>query len=276
MTPLQLVLIFGLCVSSFGAWTRLFSPRGEDPEGLFPRVFTAPPPLPRSVVGLALISLGLFLLGPLQELVQAILDLPAQEGELTLRGVQTACAFDLLLTAALGAALVGSRADLRACGLRWDEPARDASDAVLGFRLAIGPVFVVLFLSAGIGLRTEEPEHEFLRLLTVDGSLVNWLWISATAVIAAPLAEELVFRVLVQGWLENKLPPLAAIGCSSVLFCTVHRFPDSLGLVPLALVLGWVQFRRRSYIAVVLIHALFNAVNLLLTALDNAGPPPSS
>jgi membrane protease YdiL (CAAX protease family) len=276
MTPLQLVLTFGLCVSSFGAWMRIFSPRGEDPAGLFPRVFPEPPPLPRSVVGMALVSLGLFLLGPLQELVHALLGTGSSEREMTLGGVQSACAFDLLLTAALWAALVGSRADLRACGLRWDEPARDAADAVLGFRLAIGPVFVVLFLSAGIGLRTEEPEHEFLRLLTVEGSLVNWLWISATAVIAAPLAEELVFRVLVQGWLEGKLPPPAAIGCSSVLFCTVHPFPDSLGLIPLALVLGWVQSRRRSYLAVVLIHALFNAVNLLLTALDHAGPPPSS
>jgi membrane protease YdiL (CAAX protease family) len=274
MTPLQLVLIFGLCVSSFGAWMRVFSPRGEDPAGLFPQVFPEPPPLPRSVVGLALVSLGLFLLGPLQELVLAILGAPPREQELTLEGVQSACAFDLLMTVSLLAALVGSRANLRACGLRWDEPAQDAAAALLGFRLAIGPVFVVLMLSVWAGLRTDEPEHEFLRMLSVDGSPANWLWVTATAVIAAPLAEELVFRVLVQGWLEHKLPPLAAIGCSSVLFCTVHPYPDSLGLVPLALVLGWVQHRRRSYLTVVLIHALFNAVNLLLTAVGEHGPLP--
>lgn len=274
MTPLQLVLIFGLCVSSFGAWMRVCSPRGEDPSGPFPRVFQEPPPLPRSVVGLALVSLGLFLLGPLQELVLAILGAPPRERELTLGSVQSACAFDLLMTAALTAALVGSRADLRACGLRWDQPAQDAADALLGFRLAIGPVFVVLALSVWAGLRTDEPEHEFLRMLSVDGSAVNWLWITATAVIAAPLAEELVFRVLVQGWLEHHLPAPAAIGCSSALFCTVHPYPDSLGLVPLALVLGWVQHRRRSYLAVVLIHALFNAVNLLLTAVGESSPPP--
>jgi len=37
-----------------------------------------------------------------------------------------------------------------------------------------------------------------------------------------------------------------------------------LPLVPLALILGYVYYRRHSYLSVVLLHALFNGANLWL------------
>ena len=59
----------------------------------------------------------------------------------------------------------------------------------------------------------------------------------------------------------------AAIPVAAVVFAAVHGFPDSLAIVPLALVLGDAYQRRRSYWEVVAAHALFNAVMLALDAI---------
>jgi membrane protease YdiL (CAAX protease family) len=60
------------------------------------------------------------------------------------------------------------------------------------------------------------------------------------------------------------MPAAAAIGIVTVLFAAVHGLPDALPIVPLALVLGYVFHRTRSYVAVVTLHALFNSYNLIL------------
>ena len=79
-----------------------------------------------------------------------------------------------------------------------------------------------------------------------------------------------MYRVILQGWLESWLPPWTAIVISSALFCAGHGYPDSLALGPLALTLGYVYHRRRSYLTVVVTHAAFNAVMLLLMALQDS------
>ena len=138
--------------------------------------------------------------------------------------MQVNCGFDFLLASLLLAALVWYQVPLECAGLRVDQPVQRAWDAWLGFHLGIGPVFLVLIVSELAGLRGAEPQHELLRLLTADGSAANWFWISLTAVVAAPLAEELLFRVVFQGWLEQATHPVVAIVCSSVLFSVVHSF----------------------------------------------------
>ena len=76
-----------------------------------------------------------------------------------------------------------------------------------------------------------------------------------------------MFRVILQTWLERHVGktawPLAA-----VLFAAVHRFPDSIAILPLALVLGDAYLRRRNYWEVVAAHGLFNAVMLALDAIS--------
>jgi membrane protease YdiL (CAAX protease family) len=148
-----------------------------------------------------------------------------------------------------------------------EEAALVFTHAMRGFQLAIGPVFLILIVSQFLGLRTEETQHEFLQLLVHEGSAGAWFWVAVTAVLAAPLAEELLYRTALQGWLEPRLTPIPAILVSSVVFALAHNFPDSIALIPLALVLGYVYYRRQSYWTVVVIHALFNGLNLLLTAM---------
>ena len=268
-SELPAILTLLLCVGSVGAWGKWVSAWQGGSEPLFPIRCQQRQKLPQISVALGALFLCLPVAAGLGDAFDRLTGPGAAEPprETTLLDVQIQLAFNLFATTLLGATLLGSRDSAERNGIVLRDFGRQLRNAGLGFLLAIGPVYVVLIISEMTGLRGSDPEHELLRMLTTEGTWRNWLWVSVTAIIAAPLAEELLFRLLLQGWLEERLPPVAAIAISSLLFCLVHRFPDSLALLPLALVLGYVQYRRRSYLTVFGIHALFNAVNLLLTAL---------
>ncbi len=99
-----------------------------------------------------------------------------------------------------------------------------------------------------------------------DGAVIV---ITIAAVVAAPLTEELIFRIVFQGLLESLVPPPVAILIPAVAFSIMHGKYDAIPLFPLALALGIVYHIRRSYVAVVTIHALFNATFLALALLSH-------
>ncbi len=134
------------------------------------------------------------------------------------------------------------------------------------------PVVALRLLVAGAS--ESDNHHPLLELVATqpsDGVLL--LTVAAAAVLAAPVTEELLYRVIILGGLlndfggQNPTSPAAAIAVSSLLFAFAHGFPDSIALLPLAVLIGWIYFRRRSYRTVVLIHLLFNAFNILLAGL---------
>lgn len=266
---LDIALIAALCTGSLLAWGYALQRAVACGHSPFPADDAPRTPIPLRIAWMGMGCIAFFLIGPA---VEWLSEESVAAAETSLLDVQVNCAFEFLLVGLLLGTFLSLRTPLAGLGFRFDQPLQRMWDAWLGFHLGIGPVFLVLIASELGGLRGDEPQHELLRMLTADGSWANWFWISLTAVVAAPLAEELLFRVVLQGWLEQVTHPAIAIGASSLLFCTVHRFPDSLALVPLAVVLGYVQHRRRSYLTVVAIHALFNGVNLLLTALSGNAP----
>jgi membrane protease YdiL (CAAX protease family) len=267
-------LLGALCTASLLAWGHLLQVALHRGEPVFPLREACPPPIPRRALGLGGLCLLLFLADPVIDLANHLLGkLPPSPPEPELAAVQMQCALNLVLTAVLLAMLGSGPSTLGAQGVFWRPLGRQVWDAVLGFHLAIGPVFLVLVASELVQLRGADPEHQLLKMLVADGSAANWFWISLTAVVAAPLLEELLFRMLLQGALQQVLSPVVAIAISSLLFCLVHRFPDSVALLPLAAVLGYIRYRRGSYLTLALIHAAFNAVNLLLTALASHPPP---
>jgi membrane protease YdiL (CAAX protease family) len=156
----------------------------------------------------------------------------------------------------------GTPPPARECGIALEHVPRQLLDGCAGFLAAVAPVMVVILVTWSF--RSEKTQHGFLQLLRAEPTASNVLLIAAAAVVLAPLAEELLFRVFVQGWMQPHLPPALAILISSTLFCIAHSFPDSLPLFPLAVILGTIYYRRNSYLAVVVTHALFNAANLLL------------
>ena len=139
------------------------------------------------------------------------------------------------------------------------------------FLAAYGPTAMlrVLVVALTAGLTGEVPDqHPFLEMMESDvGTAVLGL-IALTAVVLAPIVEELQFRVVILGGIAQLGRPWLALVVSSVLFAFAHGFPDSLALLPLAFALGYAYLRRRSYITVMLVHFLFNAFNMVLAFLS--------
>ena len=130
----------------------------------------------------------------------------------------------------------------------------------LGYLAAVLPV--TLAMLAMSPFRSEGTVHPFLQLIQTEGSLLVTALLYLSAVVLAPMGEELIFRVAFQGALQRVLSPPAAIVISSLLFSAVHGFPDAVGLLPLALILGFLYWRTGSYLVVFIAHASFNAVNM--------------
>lgn len=152
-------------------------------------------------------------------------------------------------------------------GFRRDQLPTQLRDGTLGFLLALVPV--TLLLVATYPFRSEETLHPLLQLLRSNPGLGVIGWIFLSAIVIAPLFEELIYRVLLQSWLEGFLSPLPAILVSALIFSVVHGFPDAIPLFPLAVLLGTLYYYRRSYFANVLMHALFNAINFALAIVGN-------
>lgn len=115
--------------------------------------------------------------------------------------------------------------------------------------------------------RGPDDKHVLFRVLTSSSEPHVLIWIVVSAVVVAPLAEELLYRVLLQGWAQSRVAAWQAIGFSSFVFVVQHEPFDWLPLIPLALILGYVYNRRRSFLAVFVLHALFNGVMLVLAIL---------
>lgn len=157
-------------------------------------------------------------------------------------------------------------ADARSLGLVCD----DCPGAI---RLAIASLAIVVAPLLGLAAvldRLVPYRHPVVDLLTSrrDGWAVGLVVISA--VFVAPLAEELFFRRVLQGWIEAIWPGRraagAAIAISAAAFAAAH-VGQGLAHVPLFLlgiVLGFVARQGGSLVPAILLHALFNAVSVVL------------
>ncbi len=143
---------------------------------------------------------------------------------------------------------------------------REGAWGAVGFLAAVAPVQVVLW--ATLPLRSEQYLHQLLQLLRQNPTPQVVALIAVSAVVLAPMLEELMYRVVLQTWLVERLGAVAGIAVTAVVFAGVHGPLDALALLPLAVLLGWLFHRTGSYFAVVKMHALFNTYNLALTLLD--------
>lgn len=135
-----------------------------------------------------------------------------------------------------------------------------------GFLAAVLPM--VISMIATLPFRGAENQHSLLKLLMESNDIGTIAVIAFTAVIAAPVFEEMLYRVILQGWMTTSLTSSIAIPLVAVLFAFVHGWRDGLALLPLAAILGYVFHRSHSYLSVVVIHATFNATMLALQLLN--------
>jgi len=120
--------------------------------------------------------------------------------------------------------------------------------------------------------------HPTLQRL-IDHPNDPWIWaIVGGAVIGAPIVEELVFRVFLQGalikWLKS---PWLSIIIAAILFASIHRLgPTPLpwhALLPIFAVglTAGVAYERTKRVGVpIMMHICFNALNVLLALMINA------
>jgi len=186
-----------------------------------------------------------------------------------LENVKTFCVFSTLVLLVLFTLLIQAhRSSMSEFGFDLRHWRQQLADGALGFLASGLPTVAALLLITP--LRKPGTEHTYFKILDANPGLATIAWIGLAVIVLAPLIEELLYRVILQGFLQTRTSPAWAIGLSSVTFAAVHGFPNSLALLPLSVILGYVYYRRHSYLSVVVLHALFNGWNLIVALLKPA------
>lgn len=94
-------------------------------------------------------------------------------------------------------------------------------------------------------------------------------WLLVSAVLLAPIFEEVVFRGYIAGLLKSAYGGLVAWLLSSLIFGVVHFYPSVILTATLSgLVLGFFYLRYRSLVMVILLHAMNNITACFLLTVD--------
>lgn len=179
----------------------------------------------------------------------------------------------LLVGLMLGRAKL-AEAGFRKVGIlpRW--PRRDTMwglvGGIVGLGLASGVGLAVNLISTALGYPVDPVAHQALQSLRDEFSIELLIALIVSAVIIAPLIEEMVFRGVFQTSLihlcrETRWPALII---ASTVFSMIHWSVVAWqGLVPLfvlGLVFGYLYERTGSLLSPILAHAVFNAANIII------------
>ncbi len=133
------------------------------------------------------------------------------------------------------------------------------------------------------GQRPDGIAHETLKIFT-DNPNDPWVMVFVGgAIIGAPIVEELVFRVYVQGallkWFKS---PWLSIIFTSILFASIHRLspqPVPWFALPTIFAVGLtcgVAYERTKRVGVpIMMHMCFNLLNVLIVMMSNADAAPA-
>ena len=266
-----LLLVLSLLVGSLGAWIGLLRSRQSDQ----PWLDGCDEPRATWISFAEVTVLGLVFLMFAQLLTPKLDSLPPPSPEpLTVTLLIVQLVFTGGLAVVFPAILICSQRPPSEFGFKLRSFPAQVRDGVIGFLLALLPMVPLMLFTAPF--RNHDSQNPLLRLLADEPEPATVALICITAVVFAPLFEEMMFRVVLQGWLATKFKPSAAIPITAVAFAAIHGVVDGVALLPLAGVLGYVFHRRHSYISVVVIHGPFNATMLalaLLTQTGRAQPP---
>ncbi|HEY5314688.1 MAG TPA: CPBP family intramembrane glutamic endopeptidase [Pirellulales bacterium] len=157
----------------------------------------------------------------------------------------------------------------------------DLRAGAIGFIAASVPVQLLNVVLNLVLSENWKGEHPIVTFLSETSELSGVLIATGAAVAVAPLVEELLFRVVLQGWLEAHEPRLVAAPASpsgrtpvawrpivvtSASFALLHGAQGPAPVIPLfglALVLGYLYQRTHRIWASVTLHFLFNLTSLL-------------
>ncbi len=86
-------------------------------------------------------------------------------------------------------------------------------------------------------------------------------WAVFTTVLLAPVMEEALFRGLILGIIRERYGAMAGVFLSALIFAVIHIIPQQMvNAFVIGLFLGYIYIRTGSLAAIILIHALNNAI----------------
>jgi membrane protease YdiL (CAAX protease family) len=173
----------------------------------------------------------------------------------------------------------------------WRQFRRDALIGAAAFAASLFPLYALMMLLTNLMQPTEG--HPLIEQYVANPSLPLMAAAAMAAVVAAPIAEEIAFRMVFQGWLERiavqqraalpcsdelaaprqfDQPPLGwlPIAVSSVVFGLAH-WGQGVAPIPLILlgaVLGYVYQRTHRLAPGIVCHSLFNGLTLVMLWLE--------
>lgn len=133
------------------------------------------------------------------------------------------------------------------------------------FVINVGFSLILQLLATLTGAELPEVQQN-LREATQDGRI--GLLVIASAVLIAPMAEEVFFRGMLFQGLRRPLGPWPAIGLSAFVFGLAHYEAGNVQgslyalivLSSLGMYLAWVLDRRRTIVTPIVMHATFNGL----------------
>ena len=177
----------------------------------------------------------------------------------------------------------------------------DVRLGVTAFAMVFPPVYLLLY---GLSQFFPDADHPIIVAVQMSPSIKLFGAACVTAVIAAPLVEELYFRMVFQGWLENfslqrtenlfigssvdwepreagwtetrvsrveDRPRLWPVFVSAALFAALHLQPDKASPDPIvlfffAIAQGFIYQRTHRILPCIVMHVLLNAVGMIVLA----------
>lgn len=174
--------------------------------------------------------------------------------------------FSLLLIAiVLSFLILRARNPLDLFGLRGVGFTHNLSAACVGLLAAMPAVYFIHSLCLLLLGADAEPQP-LLQFLAQNSSLQDRLLLIVTALVLAPVAEELIFRGYVFGVLRRYTGRWWAMVVSALVFSAIHaHIPSLAGLFVLAVALTLVYEGTGSLWAPILMHSLFNGITVVFT-----------
>ena len=174
--------------------------------------------------------------------------------------------FSLLLVAIVLSFLVlRSRNPLDLFGLEGVAFSVNFKAACVGLLAALPVVYFIHSLCLLLLGDDAEPQP-LIQFLAQNPSLENRLLLIGTALVVAPVAEEVIFRGYIFGVLCRYAGRWWALLISALLFAAIHaHIPSLAGLFALAVTLTLVYEGTGSLWAPILMHSLFNGITVVFT-----------
>jgi len=179
---------------------------------------------------------------------------------------------------ALGLAVVAvgfGRGAAATVGVRWGRLAAGVGSALVALAavlpMCVAGFYVNVAVLDVVGL--EAAQHPLLTDVVREPSAWTMGLALLQAGVLAAVSEEFMYRGVLLASLLRAVGPARAIGLTSALFALMHATTEPQAVLPLfllGLAMGYVAYRRRSLVAPIVVHGLFNT--LMVVGAVSAGP----